>query len=123
MPRKPITYRVRWEIDVEAISAIDAAQQARRLQLGPRTTAKVFDTWPLDAPSRARRIDLCATSADVVEPSDVIADVLAAFPGLGDGIASVSGADLVEFLTRKLRDLPDLASVVQEARQDARLKS
>jgi len=37
------TYRVTWEIDVEASSPQEAARQARHHQTKPDTTATVFD--------------------------------------------------------------------------------
>ena len=119
MPKRAnnrITYRVRWEIDVEASSALDAARQARRLQVSPRTTAKVFDAWPRDARSKARRIDVCTCAAETVEPSDVVLAIIERLPGLVDDATDVAGADLVEFLTHQLRQLTDVAVFVAEAR-------
>jgi hypothetical protein len=36
-------FRVRWEIDVWGISSLDAAEQARCIQLDKNSTATVFD--------------------------------------------------------------------------------
>src|SRR5262245_30606424 len=36
-------YRVRWSIDVDAGGAVDAARQARRIQLQPSSLATVFE--------------------------------------------------------------------------------
>ena len=40
---KPKSMRVRWEIDVEAKTALEAAQAARAAQLRPGTIATVFE--------------------------------------------------------------------------------
>jgi hypothetical protein len=37
-----MTYRVSWEIDIEADSARDAARKAQDIQLDPSSTATVF---------------------------------------------------------------------------------
>lgn len=36
------SYRVMWEIDIEATSPEDAAQQARAIQLDPESIATIF---------------------------------------------------------------------------------
>jgi hypothetical protein len=36
------SYRVAWEIDIKADSVKDAAEQARKIQLDPNSTATVF---------------------------------------------------------------------------------
>jgi hypothetical protein len=110
------TYRVCWEIDVEATNALDAAWKARFLQVGPRTTARVFDAWPLEARSKANRIDLCSQCEPTIEPSDVVLAIIERFPGLIDDATNVAGADLVECLTHQLRQLTDVAAFVAEAR-------
>lgn len=74
-------YRVRWDIDVHAASHLDAARQARTIQLRPESLATVFDViersdagtepdW-----SHAETIDLTAYRTDQ-EVLDEIADVL-----------------------------------------------
>jgi hypothetical protein len=74
-------YRVRWDIDVHAVSHLDAARQARSIQLRPESVATVFEVivrsdagtepdW-----SRAEMIDLTAYRTDQ-EVLDEIADVL-----------------------------------------------
>lgn len=123
MATKSTTHRVRWEIDVEATSALDAARQARRFQVGPRTTAQVFDAWPRDARSKARRVDLSARGAETAEPSDVVLAIIERFPGLVDDESDVAGADLVEHLTHQLRQLTDIAAFVAEARLAATRQS
>ena len=49
-------YRVRWEIDLEAASAHDAARQALALQRDPRSVATVFEV--MDAAGRSASLDL-----------------------------------------------------------------
>ena len=39
------TYRVKWEIDIEAYSPRDAAEQALDIQQDPESTAVVFDVY------------------------------------------------------------------------------
>lgn len=74
-----LRYRVRWEIDVYARSHLDAARQARHVQLHADSTATVFDVlqhrdigadfeW-----SQAQTIDLLAQRGD-----DEILDQIAA---------------------------------------------
>ncbi len=118
MAIKSTTYRVRWEIDVDATNALDAARQARRFQVGPRTTAKVFDAWRRDARSKAKRIDLRARSAETIEASDTVLEIIARFPGLIDDATDVVGAELVEFLSQQLRELTDVDAFVAEARRE-----
>ncbi len=113
--RTPITFRVRWEIDIEASSAIDAVLAARRQQVTPHTTAVVFDAWPSLAPSRANRIDLLAVHRTRVEPADLLLATIEAFPGLIDGNTEVNGSNLVEFLTNTLRELTHLDDIVAAA--------
>lgn len=36
-------YRVMWSVDVQAESPVEAAQEARRMQLDPKSLATVFD--------------------------------------------------------------------------------
>ena len=38
-------FRVIWEIDIDADSPMEAAQEARAVQLRPDTTATVFNVW------------------------------------------------------------------------------
>jgi hypothetical protein len=116
MATKSTTHRVRLEIDVEATSVLDAARQARRFQVGPRTTATVFDAWPRDARSKARRVDLRARSGETIDASDLVLAMIEGFPGLVDAETEVVGADLVEFLTHRLRELTDVHAFVAEAR-------
>jgi hypothetical protein len=42
------TYRVVWEIDVEAESAEDAARQALEIQRDPESTGIIFDVYAED---------------------------------------------------------------------------
>lgn len=50
-------FRVTWEIDIEADSAKQAAQEARIIQLTPGMSATVFDVWA-HAAGKMHRIDL-----------------------------------------------------------------
>jgi len=43
-------YRVRWEIDVDAESAREAALKAREAQMDPATLATVFSVTPFPPP-------------------------------------------------------------------------
>jgi hypothetical protein len=43
-------YLVRWEIDSDAATPLEAAREARAAQLRPDTTATVFDVYEPDAP-------------------------------------------------------------------------
>lgn len=107
-------YRVTWAIDVHATSPLDAAQQARRIQVAPHTTAKVFDVGPRDPAFRSERIDLCTRDLNTVEPADLLLAIVEAFPGLLDGETDVCGADLVACLTDRLRGTPHLEDFVRE---------
>lgn len=40
-----LEFRAIWEIDIDADSPIEAAQEARAVQLRPDTTATVFNVW------------------------------------------------------------------------------
>jgi hypothetical protein len=48
---------VTWEIEIEADSAKEAAQEARMIQLTPGMSATVFDVWA-HAAGKMQRIDL-----------------------------------------------------------------
>ena len=50
-------FRVTWEIEIEADSAKQAAQEARIIQLTPGMSATVFDVWA-HAAGKMYRIDL-----------------------------------------------------------------
>jgi hypothetical protein len=52
-----VEFRVIWEIDIEAISPKEAAQEARAIQLTPGMSATVFDVWA-HAAGKMHRIDL-----------------------------------------------------------------
>lgn len=115
MARTPSTWRVRWEVDVEATTAIDAARLAHRLQLAPGSTATVYDAWPRDAPSRPKRIDLSSVDRNRTEPSDFVAAIVQAFPGLIDGETDVSGVDIVDFISAELRGLTHLEDFLPDS--------
>jgi hypothetical protein len=50
-------YLVRWEIDSDAATPLEAAREARAVQLRPDTTATVFDVYE-DGQNEGERIDL-----------------------------------------------------------------
>jgi hypothetical protein len=52
-----VEFRVIWEIEIEADSPLEAAQQARAVQLTPGMSATVFDVWANTA-GKMHRIDL-----------------------------------------------------------------
>jgi hypothetical protein len=52
-----LEFRVIWEIEIEAESPTEAAQQARAIQLTPGMPATVFDVWAHVA-GKIHRIDL-----------------------------------------------------------------
>jgi hypothetical protein len=52
-----MTYRVTWEIDIEADSARDAARKAQEIQLDPSSTATVFKVERPDG--SVAMFDLC----------------------------------------------------------------
>jgi hypothetical protein len=52
-----LEFRVIWEIEIEADSPKEAAQQARAIQLTPGMSATVFDVWAHVA-GKMHRIDL-----------------------------------------------------------------
>jgi hypothetical protein len=73
-------YLVRWEIDIEAESPLEAAQKARHYQTKPDTTAQVFDVFapiydppePGSPQMRIARIDLTDPDASLDFASDDI---------------------------------------------------
>jgi hypothetical protein len=52
-----VEFRVTWEIEIEAESPKEAAQEARVIQLTPDMSATVFDVWAHVA-GKMHRIDL-----------------------------------------------------------------
>jgi len=52
-----LEFRVIWEVEIEADSPKEAAQQARAIQLTPGMSATVFDVWAHVA-GKMHRIDL-----------------------------------------------------------------
>jgi hypothetical protein len=52
-----LEFRVIWEIDIEANSPKEAAQEARVIQLTPGISATLFDVWA-HAAGKMHRIDL-----------------------------------------------------------------
>jgi hypothetical protein len=52
-----LEFRVIWEVEIEADSPKEAAQQARAIQLTPGMAATVFDVWAYVA-GKMHRIDL-----------------------------------------------------------------
>jgi hypothetical protein len=72
-------YRVRWSIDVSAGGVVDAARQARRIQLQPSSLATVFEVLRHDGAveeldwSLADTVDLTAHARSDHEALDEIA--------------------------------------------------
>jgi hypothetical protein len=105
-PPGPAEYRVRWEIDLSACGHLDAARQARYVQLQPESLATVLDVvlrtdtgvepdW-----SQAETIDLTAHRSDH-EVLDEIAHVLHAGEApTADDIAYI--AQLVQLTGREV---------------------
>jgi hypothetical protein len=54
---RQVEFRVIWEIEIEADSPKEAAQEARVIQLTPGMSATVFDVWAYVA-GKMHRIDL-----------------------------------------------------------------
>jgi hypothetical protein len=52
-----VEFRVIWEIEIEAASPKEAAQEARAIQLTPGMSATVFDVW-VYMTGKMHRIDL-----------------------------------------------------------------
>jgi hypothetical protein len=57
LPGAAMEFRVIWEIDIEADSPKEAAQEARAVQLTPGMSATAFDVWAYAA-GKMHRIDL-----------------------------------------------------------------
>jgi len=60
-------YRVRWEIDVDAENPVEAARQARAMQVDPSSTANVFDVYLEDGDGEPTHVDLMEEGAPVTE--------------------------------------------------------
>jgi hypothetical protein len=54
---RPLEFRVIWEIEIEASSPMEAAMEARVMQLTPGMSATIFDVWAHTA-GQMHRIDL-----------------------------------------------------------------
>ena len=46
-----MNYRVTWEIDIEADSPLEAAQEAREMQADPESTATIYTVQLMDSRS------------------------------------------------------------------------
>jgi hypothetical protein len=66
-----LEFRVIWEVEIEADSPKEAAQQARAIQLTPGMSATVFDVWA-HVTGKMHRIDL------IEEPDRLNSDELSA---------------------------------------------
>jgi hypothetical protein len=66
-----LEFRVIWEIEIEADSAKEAAQEARTIQLTPGMSATVFDVWAYVA-GKMHRIDL-VEEADRLDRDELFA--------------------------------------------------
>jgi hypothetical protein len=61
------TYRVRWEIDIDAENAGEAAKQALAIQRDPSSTATVFDVrYPV---SNVMTVDVISDICHLVTPT------------------------------------------------------
>jgi hypothetical protein len=112
----PGEYRVRWEIDLSALSALDAARRARDVQLQPESLATFFevvlraDTSAEPDWSQAETIDLTAYRGDH-EALDEIALVLrAGEPPTAEDIAYI--AQMVQLTGRQLAVPSTSAAIV-----------
>ena len=68
--RYRMSYNVMWEIDVEADSAEEAAKEARRIQLNPKSWATLFSVYDSDAMTRKTK-DYDVFDAMLVPPPGV----------------------------------------------------
>jgi hypothetical protein len=59
VPGSDVEFRVIWEIEIEADSPKQAAEQARALQMNPAMPATAFEVWE-HARQRMHRVDLGA---------------------------------------------------------------
>jgi hypothetical protein len=66
-----VEFRVIWEIEIDADSAKEAAQEARAVQLTPGMSATVFDVWA-HAAGKMHRIDL-VEEADRLDRDEMFA--------------------------------------------------
>ena len=57
---RSLEFRVIWEIEIDADSPKQAAEQARTVQLNPAMPATIFEVWE-HARQRMHRVDLAAT--------------------------------------------------------------
>jgi hypothetical protein len=67
-----LEFRVIWEIEIEADSPNEAAQEARVIQLTPGMSATVFDVWA-HAAGKMHRIDLIE-EPDRLDRDELFAD-------------------------------------------------
>jgi hypothetical protein len=111
----PGEYRVRWEIDLNALSALAAARRARDVQLQPESLATFFevvrrtDTSAEPDWSQAETIDLTAYRGDH-EALDEIALVLrGGEPPTAEDIAYI--AQMVQLTGRQLA-VPDTSAAI-----------
>jgi hypothetical protein len=92
-----------WEVDIDAESATEAAQEARAVQLRPDTSATVFDVWE-HAVGKMHRIDV-AGNADSLRRAELTElraglRLLQCTPGLPAGIQQIAAVMLI-FLDRE----------------------
>jgi hypothetical protein len=55
-PSESVTYRVTWEIEIDATSPEEAARQAKRIQVDPESIANFFMVVGLDTEASAWEI-------------------------------------------------------------------
>lgn len=100
-PEGQPAFRVIWSIDLHADSALDAARQARAIQLRPDSTATVFDVIPSNAD--AERIDLDEVDA-AKEPIERDPEAIDAhLAKLGMGPVPTHQRDTIESLTAEFQ--------------------
>jgi hypothetical protein len=69
VPVSDVEFRVIWEIEIDADSPKQAAEQARALQMSPAMPATVFEVWE-HVRQRMHRVDL-AVAADRLDKTEM----------------------------------------------------
>ena len=93
-------YRVLWEIDIYADTAVEAATKARQAQINPGTTAVVFDV-DSGNPQGPERVDLLEYPELLEDAHNnaLAQKLLNVFPWLDlDDDQPISGADTIDDL-------------------------
>jgi hypothetical protein len=102
-----VEFRVIWEIEIDAESPKEAAEQARALQMNPDLPATVFDVWD-HTRQRTYRVDVAPATnrLDKAEVADVRAIMrrLQCSPGLQPHLKNILMVMLVFLDTGQLRE-------------------